>query len=551
MIFGALNKLFSAVKGSDSGGGGGGDPLFDNVTYLVKFDEGTIPTNELSSSGDPLTNNGVTTSTAQSKFGTHSAYFSSGTQTLSSPYSKVRHDWYDDKFTLEAWVYFPTFTDQSISVSPSVTVPAFFIHSLTTTTKLYWSFGPDESGDLCLFWDSVGGRDNNLGTGSTGSVPLNQWVHIAFVYDPVLNYGRNFINGVQFAGGYMDIGGSSNNIATSNEAGILSFGINASWTANKTLYVDSVRMTKGVDRYFASPEDTSVQSFTPPTEAFLTGSGGSGGGGAVVVITPTSTFNDVAGLFPFDGTDGDQTTTDESNDVVSVTFNGYIEISSDQSKFGGTSVGNTFGNLPFSYLSMSSSNLNLGALFETYTFETWIYINVLSGSTETATTAYGFPIFKTNANTSTLNYCQLYVDTSGVLTLERKDLSGATTSINSGATTLSEGEWYHIALTQQGGGSSCTNELFIDGVSVASGSFTSNMGSTGGLNLGLATLPSPIGNIGMNGYQDDVRVVKDFVLYEDNFIPPTFSHSLTSLDREEPTLYLEFSSTGFSHASIP
>ena len=49
-------------------------------------------------------------------------------------------------------------------------------------------------------------------------------------------------------------------------------------------------------------------------------------------------FSKVAALLPFDGTNGATSTTDSSNSNHTVTFGGGAEISTAQSKFGGSSL---------------------------------------------------------------------------------------------------------------------------------------------------------------------------------------------------------------------
>lgn len=88
-----------------------------------------------------------------------------------------------------------------------------------------------------------------------------------------------------------------------------------------------------------------------------------------------------------------------------------------------------------------------------------------------------------------------------------------TTGFLAGSFAPTAGQWYHIAVSRVSG----TTKVFIDGVSVASGSDTNNWGRyklTIGNRVDGGGLPTP-------GYIDDLRITKGVGRYSANFTPPT------------------------------
>ena len=209
-------------------------------------------------------------------------------------------------------------------------------------------------------------------------------------------------------------------------------------------------------------------------------------------------------LLPFNGANGATTTTDSSNSDNSVTFAGTAQLSTAQSKFGGSSIlldGNS------DYITVTNSDLNLGGA--SFTLELWVYLNGGIGSLMTFYSDYsgnsnGAAIQKSTGNV-------VWVTLSG----DGLDIIGTTT--------LTTGQWYHIALS----GSDGSYKLFLNGTqegstftgSATSGSSTKNIGnfyysSTGQIRF-------------FDGYIDDFRITKGVARYTSNFTPPTSAH-LTS-----------------------
>ena len=211
-------------------------------------------------------------------------------------------------------------------------------------------------------------------------------------------------------------------------------------------------------------------------------------------------------LLPFNGTNGATTTSDLSNNNVPVTFVGTSQISTAQSKFGGSSMlfdGNS------DYLTVYNSSFGSFAT-STFTIEFWVYYNSISGRmthvTNYSGSSNGIMIDKSDSHVLKLN------------------LSGGGVDIT-GTTTLAVGQWYHIALS----GSAGSYKVFLDGVqegstytgSIPTGANTWELGAE--LYSGTVYYP-------LNGYLDDIRFTAGIARYTSAFTPPTTAHSTSAGD---------------------
>jgi len=208
-------------------------------------------------------------------------------------------------------------------------------------------------------------------------------------------------------------------------------------------------------------------------------------------------------LLPFDGTNGATTTSDSENNTV--TFVATAQISTAQSKFGGSSLlldGNS------DYITVSNSNLGLSGA--TFTLEFWVYLNGGIGSLTCLYSDYNGGSAGMIINKTTDDILAAY------LTGDGADITGTTT--------LSTGQWYHVALS----GSSGSYKLFLNGTqegstftgSATNGTSTKYIGCFYWTNLGGALRF-------VNGYLDSFRITKGTARYTSAFTPPTSAH-LTS-----------------------
>jgi len=219
-------------------------------------------------------------------------------------------------------------------------------------------------------------------------------------------------------------------------------------------------------------------------------------------------FPKVKLLLPFDGSNGATSTTDSSNDNNSVTFVGTAQISTAQSKFGGSSMlfdGDS------DYLTVTNSSFStFNASGATLTIEFWVYFNSISGQQDFvmnyANSSGGLVIRKTSGHVIQTN------------------LSGDGADIT-GTTTVSAGQWYHVALS----GSSGSYKLFLNGTQEGS-TYTGALGAGSstyqiGAFYWSGSLYGPL-----NGYLDDIRFTAGLARYTSNFTPPTSAHSTSAGD---------------------
>ena len=238
------------------------DPYFANVSLLLKADGANGSTNFV----DDSTNNfaisalrSAQISTTQSKYGGSSAYFSGGELAFTNHYNSADYlsiaTAYDvittGQFTIEAWVYTA-------------------VNSLAVICGTFnWSFGNNSGWNLAVGTDnklSLGGSNGTWNSSSvivasTGTVPLNQWVHVAATRDES-NTVRVFINGL-LEGTTTNYSHTLNRVGAQTTSGLryaLRVGANLSdsWVTTAFIgYIDDLRITSGVARYTAN--------FTPPT----------------------------------------------------------------------------------------------------------------------------------------------------------------------------------------------------------------------------------------------------------------------------------------------
>jgi len=214
-------------------------------------------------------------------------------------------------------------------------------------------------------------------------------------------------------------------------------------------------------------------------------------------------------LLNFDGANGSTTFTDDSGWGHAVTANGDAEISTTQSKFGGSS-GYFDGN--GDYISANHPAFALGT--SAATVEMWVRFSSLPS----AGGAAGF--CNTQASISSADNTAWYfvlVNESG--TYKLKFGRHGDENVKADATwSPSTGTWYHIAAVRQSSGFIL---LFVDGSSLSvsqtseagwqSNNFTQTNFSAGGV-------ATPVY---LHGYIDSLRITKGQALYTSAFTPPT------------------------------
>ena len=216
-------------------------------------------------------------------------------------------------------------------------------------------------------------------------------------------------------------------------------------------------------------------------------------------------FGKVTAMFNFDGSDGDTTGSglDASNKNLTVSYSSGDELSATQKKFGATSL-YVADNVTLS----SSDGFNMGT--GDFTIEAWYYFTSFSNS---------FGHYDQWAGSSTgAGNVQMWNSTSaqGKIKWYYNGSSNFTSS-----TTMSTGQWYHVAYVRESG----TLKMYFNGtVDSNTQSYSSQFGKTGTVYLG----DQHAGGGGAPQYYiDDLRVTKGLARYTSNFTAPTTAH-LTS-----------------------
>ena len=264
---------------------------------------------------------------------------------------------------------------------------------------------------------------------------------------------------------------------------------NDATTASPTLewefagHVDEVRVTKGQARYIAN--------FVPTTSAFEATD--------ATAQTQDPYFSNVKFLSSFDGDDGDTTTSglDESSSDLDLTYNSGDELSTTQKKFGTTSL-----YVADNVIISSSDGFNMGT--GEFTIEGWYYFTSFSNSFSlwdqwagSATGAGNSQMWMSHATAGKVKW---YYDGSSLLTSN---------------TTMSTGQWYHIAFVRESG----TLKMYFNGALDANTqSFSGQFGKTGTVYLG----DQHAGGGGAPQYfLDELRVTKGTARYTAAFAAPT------------------------------
>lgn len=416
-----------------------GDALWKYVTLLVS---GTPPTRTFVS--DASVNNAVLTLNGD----TRPSNFSPYTQGYYSYYSPTFADFYSfsdtasgnfgtGDFTVEAWVNVTTSSHNFLMASPTTSSWNF----ITYADQLYWQ----ENG-------------GNLGGTGYGTVPKNQWVHLAA--SRTGGYINLYINGVRVA----NVANTYNYSGTPTRyVGPNSGGTNAAY------WMSNVRVIKGTGIY-------SGTSITVPT-------------GPLTAVANTSLLTCQSNRM-----------VDNSNNNIAFAKGGSPQVSGFQPFTQPTSVNvNTLYSTYFdgstAYIgTATSSALTIGT--QQFTVELWVNHTAAGTSTQYFDSATnGFSVSKNTSN-------QIILAQSGVAAL--------LTSTG----TIAANTWTHIAITRN---ASNLVTIYINGVASGTATLTTNFSNTYlyiGRQQGAATAY-------MNGYISNVRQVIGTAVYTANFTPPT------------------------------
>lgn len=207
----------------------------------------------------------------------------------------------------------------------------------------------------------------------------------------------------------------------------------------------------------------------------------------------------------FDGANNSTTFTDSSSYNHTGTAYGNAQISTVQSKFGGSSG---YFDSAGDYVQFSDhSSFDFGT--GDFTIECWVYPNNISGT----------QVIWSRWNNNGDNKLQLYM-TNGKLFF-----TVGSVTINSGNFLLSSLVWSHISVCRLGS----NIFIYLNGSRVSSGSSSDNVDSTSNFVIGANNISSGGANY-FNGYIDSLRITKGAALYTGSAYPiPTIPVSKNSV----------------------
>lgn len=209
-------------------------------------------------------------------------------------------------------------------------------------------------------------------------------------------------------------------------------------------------------------------------------------------------------LLHMDGSNGSTTFTDNSSNALTVTANGNAQISTTQSKFGGSS-GYFDGSGDYLDVTEVSSVLTPGT--GDFTLEGWFYTNASatyrSGWRTGANDSFrGVFLWNQSAN-------QLMLLINGTNYFE-----GTNNTTTAAGTGPSSSTWFHLAVVRSSG----VFTAYLNGTSkIIVNNQTSHSITTAINRIGASNSNSEH----WNGYMDDLRFTKGIARYTSNFTPPT------------------------------
>jgi hypothetical protein len=362
-------------------------------------------------------------------------------------------------FTIEGWVYIT-----SLAAGRSLVCVG---DDNTSTGALFFV---NTSGRLAIF-----GNGGNILVGTSQTVAVNTWNHIAFV--------RSSGTITAYLNGVADSTTASNSTAFTgaNRIGGELFAGNAGGTIMLG-YISNYRLVNGTAVY--------TSAFTPPTQPLTAISGTS------LLTCQSATFIDNS-TNNFTITVAGNTT---PTTVAPFTPTATTGVAYSPSVYGGSMYFDGSGD----YLTVPPSTTTYLSN-RAFTIEAWVYLNanyVVLVSRRAEVSARGF--FLTYGNI-----------TDNKFTFYAGDTDGGFWNVQLTSTdTFSLRQWHHVVITRN---SSNVFTLWVNGVSQATGTASFTIADDTS-NLLIGAIDS--GNAPMNGYISNLRIITGQALYTSNFAPP-------------------------------
>ena len=440
-------------------------PYFrNNVLLITGYPSTTTFISDSSANGFNLNVIGDTRVTTSNPYETNWSNYFDGTGDYLSISHSTSLSWIGTvDGSVEAWVYMNSFTG-----SPTITSKS----DISGSSYANFSLAFNTSGNLLGFVGNSGSPGSALATvTSATTVPLNTWTHVAFtrryVGGGAQNEYRVFINGVLQ-------GSTTAANPTDARAGVCAIGATTSGTVNPlTGYISNLRFSNNSipPAYQTTSTTNGTTVFTPPTAPLTAISGTS------LLTCQSNRFKDNS---------SNNFTITQAGDVAVNKFNPFTSnyLNYGSAYFDGTG----------DWIQTASSAL-FGFGTGAFTIECWLYW--IGGSGENTLVC----VDVTNGVNIFLNSSGWGIGTRGVAVN------------NQFGTAPTKNVWHHIAVSRSGS----TIYAFIDGVLVYSGANSTDYQAAGP--LGIAAIITASGNI-INGYINNLRVVKGTAVYSGNFTPP-------------------------------
>jgi hypothetical protein len=371
-----------------------------------------------------------------SSVSTGSVSFNGSNQRLTVP-SNAGFNFGTGDFTVEAWVYLTKYW-------PSAYTPVFL------NSYLFYIGG---TGEVLIYNGTA-----DIVSGSSGNVPLNQWVHLAWVRNSTTV--KIYVNGTSVASGT-----SSASIASGASYNAIGF----HGTTYFPGYISNLRVVKGTAVY--------TTNFTPSTTP-------------LTAVTGTQLLT----------CQSNSSITDASTNALTITNDGTA-VASSSNPFVGGSVSFNGTN---QYLTWTNNMAGLQFGTGDFTLEAWV------NKSANGTNGYdGLMEYGSASNAADGWYFEVSSSRGIYFVI------GNTTPINY-ATWVNDGYWHHVAIVRSSG----TVTIYKDGVALLSQSLTTSVPTSGAIGR-LGESYNGTTNYYFNGNISNARVVKGTAVYTANFTPST------------------------------
>jgi len=343
------------------------------------------------------------------------------------------------------------------------------------------SLGTD---DKVTFW--LGGLTTNFNVISSNTVEIGKWNYIAGVYDSSSSKLKVFVNGIKTE--------------------VTASGTVADSDANFLIGASSFGSGDTPAQWFDGQIDDVAIYNTALTDEQIRVIYNTGGSCLGYWKFNQSEDTNTKLLLHFNGTDG-QTSTLDSAGKLTATFVGNAQLDTSQKKFG---VSSLLLDGTGDYITLAdSTDWHFGS--GDFTIDLWVRFNDLTDNQQFA-----------NQYVDANNFWTFYKNTNNGISFYVRQSSVDEVLMSTGNNLVTTNNWYHIAMVRDG--ANC--KIFIDGESktLTGTDFSTTTLSDLATTLKIGYLAS--GNEQeLNGWVDELRIVKGVAKYTANFTPPTEPYS--------------------------